>query len=209
MADVASQIAIVETADQIAVACPHARTKHGSALTGGTGCARIVARVPAGSDVMPGSFEAHATFGGVRIEGVVGSVRASASFDLHVSVTPTKDAKISVINGNDGTTLTCPVVVVVPPTFTTNGLLVESFHLQPGVFTDFPDLAVASCGPPVGALQTVYPGAGPYPCISNAASHKGGASAAGLIEVLAGVGSAYFVSSPSRAPAWTAGRCDR
>jgi hypothetical protein len=208
IADVAAQIAVTRTADGFGIACPNAASDHGSALTGGTGCARLVVHVPAGSEAMPASLQIVARFGGASVEGISGSVTAEATFDLHASVTPTKDASISLLNGNDGSTLKCPVVLVVPSSFESEGLLVESHHVTGHVATDFSELTVASCDRPQGTLQTIYPGAGPYPCISSAGSHAVGTKRATLIEVLAGDGDAYFVHGAAAAPAWTGGVCN-
>ena len=215
MADVAAQITVTKSDDVYVIACPSARVDHGSALTGGTGCDRLVVHVPSGSDGQPASIDVDARFGGAKIDGVIGSLRAIASFDVHASVSPTKDATVSVVNGNDGSTLTCPVVLVVPSSFETSGLLVTS-HLENGsheaigrAISDFPDLVTMRCEAAAlrGTFRTIYPGAGPYPCISSPASHGQGTARAAQIEVLAGLGDAYILEDASRGPGWSGGRC--
>lgn len=216
MADVAAQIRVMKEGGVFVAGCPNARADHGSALTGGTGCARIVVRVPAGSVAKPLSLEVDAKFGGAKIEGITGSLSAIATYDLHASVSPTRDANVSVVNGNDGSTLKCPVVLIAPPAFETSGLLVESHVLggnyQPigRVVTDFPELVLTSCDTATlrDTLRAIYPGAGPFPCVSSPASHGRGSALAARIEVLAGLGDAYFVQNVSRAPAYTGGRCN-
>jgi len=213
--DVAAQIAVTRRGDTLAVACPHAHADHGSALTAGTGCERIVVRVPAGSEAKPLTLDVDAEVGAAKIEGVVGSLVALATFDVHASVSPTKDATISLVNGNDGTSGTCHVVLVVPPSFKTRALLVESHiesdsHVPIGhVVTDFPELVPSSCEAASlrNTYRAIYPGAGPFPCISSGGKHAEGVDLAARIEVLAGLGDAFFVQDASHAPASSESRC--
>ena len=140
IADVVSSIAIDESAGKFYIHCSTAKTGHGSAANGTTGCDSFTVQVPAGSATAPIALKATAHNGQINATGLVGTA------DIHTdngqataSVSTAPAAVIALSSGNGD------AVLAVNADFTADAIV-----LTPGgpaaakITTDFPDLDQAT-----------------------------------------------------------------
>lgn len=139
IADAASTLAIDESAGKIYVHCSVARTSHGSAGNGTTGCEGMVVTVPGGTGYPIANLQVTGHNGSVTVNGISGTAIVHADngpASLQI-VNVVQGASIESSSGNGNATLTLPTA------FATDQLLI-SVPSTGKLSSAFPDVTAAT-----------------------------------------------------------------
>jgi hypothetical protein len=140
IADVVASIAIDESAGKFYIHCNTAKTGHGSAANGTTGCEGFTVQVPSGAATTPLALKATAHNGQISASGLVGSASIHTdNGDATAGISTAPGAVIEVSSGNGDS------VLAVNADFSADVIV-----LTPGgpgaakITTDFPDIDQAT-----------------------------------------------------------------
>lgn len=141
-ADLASGLKVERVDGMLSVACPKAKTWHGSVDPASTGCSTFEVEVPAGTADVPVDLSVYAGFGGIHVSALtVSKLLASAPFGIVADVVPSHASNIQ-LQGQSLMTGMCSTILRIPEatTFGQATLTVENPELKyVGISDDDPN----------------------------------------------------------------------